>query len=222
MKATARRAVLAGELRLVGVEREDGVPRVERQRRELHPLRVARPHVVGVGEAEVVVEAVARREEGRQVAEVPLAVDRRRVPAALQHLGERRLALGDAVRRGGEERAQDADAVRVGAGEQRRARGRADGLRHVEVGEAHALRGQPVDVRRADARRAVGADVAVAEVVRVHEHDVRRPVAAAAGPRSRRPQAPRGRARPSARRSSVSCADSTCYVGRPRTLSLRP
>ena len=41
----------------------------------------------------------------------------------------------------GHERAQDADAVRVGAGEERRARGRADGLRHVEVGEPHALAG---------------------------------------------------------------------------------
>ena len=179
-------AVLAGQLRLVGVHREHGVARVERQRRELHPLRVARPHVVRVGEAEVVVEAVARREKRRQVPEVPLAVDRGRVAAALQHLGERRLAFGDADLRSGEERSQDADAVRVGAGEQRRARGRADGLRDVEVGEAHALGGQPVDVRRSDARRAVDADVAVPEVVRVDEDDVRRARRVRLGAGSRR------------------------------------
>ena len=35
---------------------------------------------------------------------------------------------------------------------------------------------QAVDVRRADPSRAVGADVAVAEVVRVDEHDVRWPI----------------------------------------------
>ena len=100
--------------------------------------------------------------------------------------------------RGGEERAQDADAVRVGAGEERRARRRADRLRHVEVGEAHALGGQPVDVRRADARRAVDADVAVAEVVGVHEDDVRRAVGrrcrpGSLGGKASQDEAPEGR-----------------------------
>ena len=41
------------------------------------------------------------------------------------------------------------------------------------VGKAQALAGEPVDIRRVDARRAVAADVAVTEIIRVNEKDVR-------------------------------------------------
>ena len=45
----------------------------------------------------------------------------------------------------------------------------------MRVGEAHPLRGELVEVRRGDlaARRIVGVDVAIAEVVGVEEDDVR-------------------------------------------------
>ena len=74
---------------------------------------MVRPHVVGVGQAEVVVEAVPRRQELRVMAEVPLAEDGGGVAARLEHLGDAssRSALMPCLRRGSE-RAEDADAVR--------------------------------------------------------------------------------------------------------------
>ena len=47
-----------------------------------------RPHVVGVGQAEVLVEAVPRGQELRVIAQVPLAEDGRGVAALLEHLGD--------------------------------------------------------------------------------------------------------------------------------------
>ena len=49
----------------------------------------------------------------------------------------------------------------------------ADG--RVRVGEAHAGRRGAIEVRRLDPRRAVAADVAVAEIVGIHEDDVGKP-----------------------------------------------
>ena len=52
--------------------------------RQVHDLRVQRPHVVRVGQPEVLVEAVRRRPERLRVAEVPLPVDCRRIALRLQ------------------------------------------------------------------------------------------------------------------------------------------
>ena len=74
--------VALGERRLVGLLLDHVVVEHQRQRRvaglvpsPLESVRVARlaAHVVAVGQAEVVVEAVVGREELRLVAAVPLA-----------------------------------------------------------------------------------------------------------------------------------------------------
>ena len=64
-------------------------------------------------------------------------------------------------------------APRIFAGEHRVAGRRAGGGRRMRVGETDAFARQPIDVRRLDARGAVGGDVAVAEVVGVDQDDVR-------------------------------------------------
>jgi hypothetical protein len=43
----------------------------------------------------------------------------------------------------------------------------------MRVGEAQAFGGEPIDVRRFDARRAIASDIAVAQVIGIDEHDVR-------------------------------------------------
>ena len=56
-------------------------------------LGMARPHVVGVGEAEVLVEPVVGRELRRPAAEVPLAGHAGGVALPLEQFGERRLVV---------------------------------------------------------------------------------------------------------------------------------
>ncbi len=65
----------------------------------------------------------------------------------------------------------DADGLRAQAGHQRVARRRADGLVAERPLEQHAARGQPVDVRRLDDRRAVAAQQRL-EVVHADQQDV--------------------------------------------------
>ena len=60
----------------------------------------------------------------------------------------------------------------TGKGEEGSARCRADGLRHVEIGEAHPFRGHSIEVRRSERRGAVGSDVTVALVVGEDDHHV--------------------------------------------------
>ncbi len=64
-------------------------------------------------------------------------------------------------------------APRIFAGEHRVAGRRAGGGRRMCVGETDAFARQPIDVRRLDARGAVGGDIAVAEIVGVDQDDVR-------------------------------------------------
>ena len=87
--------------------------------RALLRLRVMRPHVVGVRQAEVFVEAVPHREELRMMAEVPLARHAGRVTLLLEDLGHRHFVRVDTDARTRPERTVNADAVVVTAGEQR-------------------------------------------------------------------------------------------------------
>ena len=154
----------------------------EPQRRvELRRLRVPGPHVVRVGESEELVEPLARRQVVRAVAEVPLADRRGRVAPGFEHFRERGLAGREAAGVLRPQRPRDADAVRVAAREDRRPARAAHGLRDVEVGEAHPLTRQAVEVRRADRLRPVTAEVAVTQVVGDDQHHVRR-----LGPRGHR------------------------------------
>ena len=138
-------------------------------------LGVVRPHVVRVGEAEVLIEAVMHREEARMMAEVPLARHPGRVALLLQHLGERGLPVRDAVPGLRAERPVDADAVGIAAGQERRPRGRADRLGDVEVGEPPPLAREPVEVRRGEPGGTIAADVGISQVVGEDDDDVRRP-----------------------------------------------
>ena len=126
--------------------------------------------------------------------EMPLADAHRVVAVGLQDLGERRRLLRDVAALArkaavgvGEER--HADAVVVAAGEQRRARRRAE-RRDVEVVVADALPGERVHRRRRDLG-AVAAEAAEADVVVEDDDDVRR-----AGPRPLRVGPPRRRLLP--------------------------
>ena len=108
------------------------------------------------------------------MAEVPLAEYRGRVTAVFEDLREE-FFFG--VKTGGArvvEGATHADAVGVAARHECGAGGGADGLGHIETGEARALGGEAIDVRRLDIFGSVATEVAVAEVIGVDENNVRR------------------------------------------------
>ncbi len=122
------------QLRLVRVVRDDAVALDQRQLgigRRI--LGVPGPHVVRIGQPEVLVEAVVRRQELRMMAEMPLAVAGRRVaerlgvPNAsfrvggpLEHPGDGRLAVTDPDLRARPQYVWQADPLRITARHQRR------------------------------------------------------------------------------------------------------
>ena len=97
------------------------------------------------------------------------------IAGGLEHFGEGHAAIVDRARISARAVVvgEDADArlVRMQAGQQRCAR-RAAARRVVELREAHAVRGQAVEVRRADLA-AVAAEIREAHVVGEDQHDVR-------------------------------------------------
>ena len=159
--------------RLLGVARRQGL----QHRGLLEGLGVVhqgpRGHVVGVGDAEVFVEAALRRQVLRLMAEVPLADAHGLVALRFQQGGERGLGLGETglIRR--HEHVGHAGSGGVAAGEQRRPRRGANGIGGIELREAHALRRHAVQVGRANFG-AVTAEVAIAEIVGVDHDDVGR------------------------------------------------
>ena len=117
-------------------------------------------------------ESAILRPEGVVVAEVPFAEDARAVAPRREDIRHRHLVAAE--QRPAQDRVPDARAVAVAPGHQRGPRRRA-GRAHVEIRQADALAMQRVDVRRAEDRIAVAAQVAVALVVGDHQNDVRRP-----------------------------------------------
>ena len=115
---------------------------------------------------------------------MPLAVDRRRVAALLQDFGNRHLARIDAVLRRVVQRALDADPVWIRARQERRARSRTDGLRHIEVGQPDAFGRHAIQVWRLRTSRTragtEGPDVGVAQVVGVDDDEIGRSLGLAA------------------------------------------
>ncbi len=138
------------------------------------PVVVHRPHVVRVGQPEVLVEAVLQRQVGLLVAQVPLAHGAGGVAPALQQLGDGDLVRVQAHLRVRAESALDPDPLGVAPREQGRTGRRAHRLRRVEVGEAHPLGRQPVQVRRGEPLGPVHADIRPALVIGEDEDDVRR------------------------------------------------
>ena len=137
------------------------------------------PKVFGIGVvgvplvevAEEVVEALAGWARCRfPPRRGPICRTARCVARSLQHVGHGHLVgpqahFGLAI-------AADGGVAGVLAGHEAAARRRADGAAGVGLGEAHALGGQAVQVRREDVLLAVAAEVAVAEVVGQDEDDV--------------------------------------------------
>src|SRR4030095_10510518 len=132
------------------------------------------------------VEALTRRKVRREMAEVPLADERRRVASLAQHLGDGLLGGIEPGRVEGEEHAERAELHpgRIAPREQRRARRCADRRTDVELREPRPLARHAIQVRRRDVGTSVAAEVAVAHVVREYEDEVR-----AARPRGATPAA---------------------------------
>src|SRR5262245_60415568 len=100
-----------------------------------------------------------------------LADHRRRVPLALEHVGQRHLA--------GVQRlavAHDAVYLGIASGEERRPRWRADWRRRVRVRKPHALPGELVEVRRLREVVPRDAEAVVAILVGDQEQDIRVPL----------------------------------------------
>ncbi len=168
-------------------ERRIGVAELAGVRPDRPAVVSDRPHVVRIGQPEVLVETVLEGQELAKVAEVPLAEDAARVALLAEELGDGFSPAGEAVRRPGHQGVEDGDAVRIAAREEGGAGGAADGLGDVKAGEPEALGGHAVDMRGVDVGRSVAPEVAVAQVVGQDDDDVRRALAAeeAAG---RKPQ----------------------------------
>ena len=123
----------------------------------------------------VLVEALAGRPALLARAEMPLAGDAGGVALALEQLAQRHFAGLEGIRRAPDDDGAETQPLRIAPGHQRRARRRASRL-HQVLRQPQALAGELVDARRrhaADLARAVGADVAVADVVGQHDDDVR-------------------------------------------------
>ena len=130
------------------------------------------------------VEAAVAGVEGLGRPQLPLAHEPRAVARALETAGEGRLPggqpVGGVVGREGEVLVV-AEARGIAPREQARARGAAEGVGHVAVGEDDALRRQPVEVGRPRLVPAREPGVAVAQVVDEDEDDVGAPVGAQFG-----------------------------------------
>ena len=120
-----------------------------------------------------------RRARGLAVGEVPLAEVPGAVAGRPQEARQRRRARIEPVGHPPRtvlarvrEVLVHAPPRRILPGHHRRAARRADGVEDVELPEVDALRGQLVQVRRAEPRRAVGGEVAPAPVVGEDEDDV--------------------------------------------------
>ena len=103
---------------------------------------------------------MVQRQEPRMMAEVPLTGHARGITLAFEHLGERRLAIGDPHLGFGPECAVDANPVGIAAGQERSARGRTDRLGNMEIGEPSPFSGEPVEIGRLETLGAETADVA--------------------------------------------------------------
>ena len=129
------------------------------------PVRVAM-----IEEAEGEIEALlAGFAAGARLAEAPLADHRGAVAGVAQRHrhGDVLVAQRDFTV------AADPDVPGVQAGHQRRARRRADRAPRVVLGEPDPFGRQPIEGRRLKLRLSVRAQIAVAEVVRLDEDDVR-------------------------------------------------
>ena len=130
-------------------------------------------HVVGVGNAEVVVEAVGGGEDFGEVAEMPLADAGGGVTVGGEVVGDGVFVGIESVGGFWEKNvAMHADALGIAAGEEGGAGGGADGAGDVEGGELFAFFGELIEVGGLDGFGAEAAEVIVALVVGEDDDDV--------------------------------------------------
>ena len=130
------------------------------------------PHVIGVGQAEIIIEAMLHRQKLFVMAQVPFAVTGGGIAFLFADLSQSHLTCVDAVGCLGAECAENAYAHIVTAGEQSRSRGAAHGLGYIKICELAAFPGHAVEMWRGVSLRAKGADVGVAHVVHEDDDDV--------------------------------------------------
>ena len=145
-------------------------------------LRIAcvRVHVVRVRQAKLEVEAVLLRMMGwieAPHAEMPFSDETGAVALALQKLCQRDFLVWQPAARKTTQHAHlimaHAVANRVTTGHQRRTARCAHLRGRVKLREPHALCRHAVEMRRADGGMPVAAQIAIAEVIRVNDDDVR-------------------------------------------------
>ena len=128
-----------------------------------------------VGDAVPFVEALIGREAPFGMAQMPLAVGRGRIALGRQCFGNGDFPLRQTIHRRVERHRAVAGTHGIAPGQQRRPAGRALCL-DVEIGEPHAFLRQRIEARRgrtAGDAAAVDAELAVAQVVHQHQHDIR-------------------------------------------------
>ena len=136
----------------------------------LHPRA---DHVVAVAQAVVMIEAPRDRHVGVLcMSEVPFSDHHGPVPVFLQRFSDQRFLERQPVSRIRPEIMREV-ADRVAAREQAAPGRRADRRGHIEGGQADSFVGHAVELRRADGRIPVTAQVSVSQVVGEQHDDVR-------------------------------------------------
>src|SRR5882762_7683040 len=125
--------VPGGKLRLVRHVLNDSFAFDQRQRRKIRAAGgMIWPHVIGIRQAEVFIETLARWEKVTGMAEMPFSVNGGSIAARLQEFGHGNFVGVQRHHRTGRERALNPDAIGITASHQRSAGGGADGLANVE------------------------------------------------------------------------------------------
>ncbi len=135
-------------------------------------LAWARPHVVGIGQPQVLVEAMMRRQKLAMVTQVPLAEDGRVIPALFEDLGKRPFVIADADPALRTEGSQNPHAVRITSGQKGGPRCRADALSDAEAGEPPPFLSHAVEIGRANTDGAKAAEIAVTHVIGVDNDEI--------------------------------------------------
>ena len=160
---------------IVLVSRAEAVSALDEwKRRKVFRGGVLRPHVVGIGDAEILVEAVIRRQELLVIAEVPLSEHGGGVALGLEKFREERLLRVDADTAAWSQGPIDADAVGVATGEKAGSGRRADRLGSIPLGKLSPFSRHAVEMRCFVTLSAIDANIAIALVVCENDDDIGR------------------------------------------------
>jgi len=132
-----------------------------------------RVHVVAIGDAEVFVKTAAGGQVLDRTTQVPLADADGPVASILEYVGERDFIQIHAAFILRKKHVRNADACGIAAGQQCRARRRANRIGRRKIGEPHAGGGHAIEIGRRNLRT-VAAQIAVTQIVAKDEDDVGR------------------------------------------------